>query len=73
MSVREGTVKPPNWTTPWVERRKVYCKYKKEGSQRHLGESKDAVVASQGHREEQTVDGWYAERIGVAWTWAGAE
>lgn len=57
MSVREGTVKLPNWTPPW---RKVCCQYEKENSQRHLGESKEVMATSRGQREEWT--GWLVNR-----------
>lgn len=30
---------PPNWTAPWVGRRKDYCRYERKYSQTHLGES----------------------------------
>lgn len=75
MSVGEGTMKPPSWTTLWVERRKVYCEYRGEDNQRHLGESKAAMATSPGQTVEQTTDSQGhlsgAERRVVAWIGAG--
>lgn len=38
---------PPNWTAPWVGRRKDYCRYERKYSQAHLGEFRAAMATSQ--------------------------
>lgn len=75
MSVGEGAVNLPGRTTPWVERTKVYCKYRREISQGHLVESKAAMATSPGQRAEQRGDDQHhlsgAGRRAVAWVGAG--
>lgn len=58
-----------------MERRKVCCKYRREDSRRHLGESKTAMAASPGQRAKQAGESQGhlsgAERRAVAWVGTG--
>lgn len=45
--VTENAVAPPNWTAPWVGRRKAYCSYERKYSQAHLREFRAAMDTSQ--------------------------
>lgn len=45
--VTENAVAPPNWTAPWMGRRKAYCRYERKYSQAHLREFRAAMATSQ--------------------------